>query len=225
MNQNNKEISQEHEELQLSFPAGLSSHLLALPADYFVKLPAQILEAVQVEITLARLPKQLLFLVPNSYFNNLADTINQRLLAIPAAEEITELSPLLAGLKGKLPFERPEQFKEQNRKARLIEFPIEKRAEQRIKWTRWVAAAAIVCILSLGGYNFISQPIASNQYDASIQAALAQIPEQAIRQYLDNNMDDYDAYSLNANSIKISRRDQATLNSLSDKEIEIILEN
>lgn len=231
----NSAINEELKDLLVSFTAGVDGQIHFISNDYFLHFPEQILEMIQVNQFAQNLPKELPFALPAGYFDSFYDQLKEKLLLVSAQEEIEALSPLLAGLKNKSTFELPvnnyfdrlpEKAKDSKKENAAITLPHP--AIQRIKWMRWVAAAAVLCIFSIGGISFFSRSNSSGISDQSIQAALASIPDAAIQQYLNNNMDTYDLYSSISDkdiNYQISPKEEKMLNTISDDEIEKILES
>ncbi|MDF2187219.1 hypothetical protein [Paraflavitalea sp. CAU 1676] len=98
-----------------------------VPAGYFEFFPAQVLQVLAAGAASTRagaqqdtdstLPAAVganPYTVPTGYFDQLADTILRRAKAsdasLSAAEELSELSPLLSGLGKKMPFETPAGY-------------------------------------------------------------------------------------------------------------------
>lgn len=227
-------INEELKELLASFAGGLCGEIHVVPDQYFKHLPAQIIEEIQsIQIT-QHFSKSSPFTIPEGYFDSLPNLIMETLINIPASEEIELLSPLLSELRDKPTFDLPEQnyfdrLSSDSQKAdNVISFPlVPPTVIRKIKWMHWVAAATILCIFSIGGIGYFSGNNHSETSDKDIQSALANIPDAAIQQYLNNNMDAYDLYSSvsekDINS-KISPKEEKMLNSISDEEIEKLLE-
>lgn len=217
------EITAELKELNVSFPEDVRKEVFSLPDGYFEAFPTTVLDAVRTEGLAASFPDKMPFALPENYFEQFPNKVRQRLLAVSADDEISELSPLLAGLREKMPLEAPAEsyFEHNPTPRRTIEMPV---AVHKVKWMRWAAAAAVLCIFSLGGFRFLETPTPNATTNASIQAALASIPDADIQQYLSMNMDAYDIYSL-SDSRSNTASEENLLDGISDKEIERILEN
>lgn len=217
------EITKELKELNVFFPEDARRGVFSLPDSYFETFSATVLDAVRSEQLAASFPDEVPFDLPKNYFEQFPDKVQQRLLDVSADAEISELSPLLTGLKDKMPFETPVKnyFDKMPTPPRTIEMPT---AVHKVKWMRWAAAAAVLCIFSLGGSRFLETPTPNAVTDASIRAALASIPDADIQQYLSMNVDAYDIYSL-SDSRSNTVSEENLLNGISDKEIEKVLEN
>lgn len=217
------EVAAELKELNVSLLESMGKDIFSLPDDYFAQFPGTVSDIVRCAQITASLPNELPFELPDNYFEQFPASVQQRLLAVAADDEISGLSPLLAGLKGKIPLEAPAKsyFDKGLMPPRTIEMPV---VVHQVKWMRWAAAAAVLCIFSMGGFRFLEVPAPNATTDASIQTALASIPDAEIQQYLSLNIDAYDIYSLSDSRDNVSSEERL-LNSISDKEIEKILEN
>lgn len=215
------EITTELKGLNVSFPEDMEEPIFSLPDGYFEQLAESLLTIVQTEQVAATFPDALPFDLPENYFEQFPDKVLQGLMTVSADDEISTLSPLLAGLREKMPFEVPTEsyFNQKNIPTRTIAMPA---LVPKVKWMRWAAAAAVLCIFSLGGFRFLQTPTADA--NPSIQAALASIPDADIQQYLSLNMDAYDFYSLSDGRSNTATEEEL-LNEISDTEIESILEN
>lgn len=233
---NRATIKEELKELQVSFIDGdVGGKIHFVPDDYFVHFPGQLAEAIEQNNIIENFPKEVPYHIPEAYFNDFIHQLNERLVSMPAQEEIESISPLLAGLKKKPTFELPdENYFEQlvvspaSPVQKVLPQSVPHPALRTIKWMRWVAAAAILCIFSIGGINFFAGNNNSEASDAAIQAALADISDASIQQYLNNNMDTYDLYS-SISDKEINRhltsQEEKMLNNISDEEIEKVLES
>lgn len=222
------EITEELKALNASFPESVQKDVFSLPDGYFEQFAATVLDAVRSERLTASFPDELPFALPENYFEQFPGKVRQRLLAVNADDEIFELSPLLAGLKGQMPLEAPvKKYFENNSlipHARTVQMPVVSAVVHKVKWMRWAAAAAVLCIFSLGGFRFLEIPRSNAVKETSVQAALASIPDAEIQQYLSLNMDAYDIYTLSG-SRSSTASEERLLNGISDKEIEKILED
>lgn len=98
-----------------------------VPAGYFEAFPARVLDAIATDtvgagtgdqenplVILPKLAGTNPYVVPAGYFDQLADTMLRRVKAaddsLSAAEELSELSPLLSGLNKSMPFEAPAGY-------------------------------------------------------------------------------------------------------------------
>ncbi len=170
--------------------------------------------------------------IPEGYFAQFETQLFHKIFEQETAvsEEIETLSPLLAGLKKEQPFSLPtgyfnsdafaRQVQEQQPQVKAIEHP----AVRSIKWARWAAAAAVIAIFMLGGLHYFN-PSANISKEASFERALAQIPDENIKEWLSNHMDEADINNLGgsvANLKTISTK--PSLNNFSEKEIKDYLE-
>lgn len=226
------DIIKELKEMSVCFPEKTEGKVFSIPDGYFQEFPNEMLEQVRCAKAEANLTKVLPFYLPQGYFESFAEKVKEKWLSIPADEETEMLSPLLAGLRDKPTYARPEEsyFDVTIPASNVV--PLSDGlhpGERRIKWMRWVAAVAVICILSIGGAAFLSN--SSSQEvgfpENNIQVALAAIPDEVILQYLNDNMDTYELYSNvpeQSSTIQISADEEQLLNSISDKEIEQMLE-
>jgi hypothetical protein len=88
-----------------------------VPAGYFEQLPLQILELVKntggEALAVPDLPRTNIFEAPSGYFENFPELMLSRVRAMDSespADELKELSPLLAGFKKDVPFTLPEGY-------------------------------------------------------------------------------------------------------------------
>lgn len=224
-------INKELKEMDISIPENADGRVHSVPAEYFINFSNQMLELIHCIKTEQTFPKQLPYSLPKDYFDALPQIIKNKLIAMPAREEIETLSPLLAGLKDKKTFEVPVEnyFEESVPKRNIIPFPEPEvyNASHRIKWMRWVAAAAILCIFSIGGMTFLKGTDQADISNQSIQAALANIPDNVIQEYLNNNLDSHELYSnisITNNGSSVSSQEERLLNSIPDNQVEQALE-
>jgi hypothetical protein len=169
--------------------------------------------------------------VPDGYFARFEEALFHKIFEEekPVGEEIESLSPLLAGLKKEQPFAIPKGYFNSEAFAQQVQQPetrvVEHPSVRSIKWARWAAAAAVIAIFALGGLHYLV-PSGTTADEPSFQRALAQIPEQNIREWLSINMDESDVNSLAGSiSTNITNLPSSNLNGVSEKAIRDYLES
>jgi len=189
----------EAEELRLPVS---SSNPFSVPEGYFEGFPQKILLYAKSEERafinlLNSLPKDMPFVVEEGYFESVTQGIFKKLnLSNEDVEsaEIEILSPLLTSLRDKTAFEIPEGYFEQPRQ-KTIAFK-QMTAQKSIKWMRWAAAAMVVCIFSLGGWQFLNVKTAPANNYASVNQRINNIPDAEIQEYLNASLNDYEVAML-----------------------------
>ncbi len=206
----------------------------AVPDQYFDGLPELLLARVQVadEVIVKgnynwdNAAKQNPYALPENYFEQFEAQLLERLYgaAIDAQSEISQLSPLLAGLKQQQVFEVPQGYFQDTvaapKPVKIVEHP----SVKSIKWARWAAAAAILIIFGLGAFQMFNPAIAEPK--PSFQQALAQIPNDSIREWLSTNMDEDDINSLGSSVAGLDAiNTSSVLKGFTDKQIEQYIES
>lgn len=141
----------------------------------------------------------------NGYFDNfpgqMLDLIHhlERNTALPASEEITMLSPLLAGIRNKPSFQVPDNYFEQFQKKateNITAPPAEPAKVVRMNststkpWLRYAVAAAVIgCIgIAMLFWNNLqsdaNQTLAGKPAAAGDTAVMPQLPEESLAGYL-----------------------------------------
>lgn len=205
----------------------------SIPSGYFETLDGNIMARVKladtiitnISETLPGATQEMPFDLPEGYFARFEAELHHKLFHSeePVAEEIKELSPLLASLQKEQPFAVPggyfngdsfsRQVQEQQQ-PKVIEHP----SVRSIKWARWAAAAAVFAIFAMGGLHYLI-PGSKQSSRASFEQALAKIPEKNIKEWLSNNMDESDVNNLGSSIANISIPGPATMNNLSEQQI------
>ncbi|UYQ93240.1 hypothetical protein MKQ68_24460 [Chitinophaga horti] len=134
--------------------------------------------------------------VPEGYFDALPGMIMQRLGATAVQEELEELSPFLAGMPKRTPFEAPPGYFGQLRpdlagmtdsETKVISMP---RRTGNLK--RWLIAASVAAVVAVGGWLLVS----NNASPAGIDRQMAALSDQEIEEFLQNHVDDFDNEAL-----------------------------
>ena len=124
-------------------------------------------ELQELSNSVSSLPVVNPYSVPAAYFDNFAEVVLSRIKSInvvSASEEISAISPLLAGLNKKMPFDVPKDYFEKNipslpevpaRKARVISM-----SAQRV--FRYAAAAITVGLIFVAAWFFNRESGISN---------------------------------------------------------------
>lgn len=212
-----------------------------VPSAYFEQLDARIMANVKAaDVIMDRtdiegLSKQNVFIVPESYFDQLADNVLARLNAEVTIEDELEDSPLLASLKGHNPFEQvpqieialPAAIKKAVKEKPGIEIPMTVR--KSLRWSNWVAAASVAVFFVLGA-SWLHWDHKSENAAVAVKAGktdevsrkLAAISDEAIQAYVDQHIDDFNEYMLEANlNAKGSNASiEKSLNKISDEALE-----
>jgi len=148
-----------------------------------------------------------------------------------ASEETQAISALVAGLKDKPSYQAPEAYfnaidfsekiQSRNIERKVVEHP----SVKSIRWAGWAAAAAIVMIFFVGGFNFLTT---NNTYasENKFEKSLAKIPEYQLREWLSNNLDETDVNNISASLLKSKDiKTQKALENITEADIEDITEN
>lgn len=148
--------------------------------------------------------------VPDGYFDTLSDNILSKLKAQQsfqtAAEELNELSPVLAGLSKANLYEVPIGYFE-NLAERITEKTTETKVVSmfsRKVWIRYAAAAVLFAMIAFGINFFIQQPsttgpvagIPEIKTEEQINKELAKISEEEIINYLKMTSDSKDVAAI-----------------------------
>lgn len=209
-----------------------------LPLSYFDSLSSSLLQTIQTQDQAllgfeSNKKTSMPFKIEEDYFYHFEKQLLNKLgLAFVEDEEVEEeemLSPLLAGLKEKNVFEVPTGYFETNPKPKVIPFELKKSAEKSIKWMRWLAAAMIVLTFGFGAWNMLNSSTIDNDISvaqASIDEKLIQIPKEAIQEYLNTNINEYDLALLASNhQLDFVDDPELILDGISNPEIEEYLNN
>jgi hypothetical protein len=140
-----------------------------VPDGYFQQLFTDIMLKINSEnsILSAHSNKKTGFEVPVGYFDNLAGNILNRIKtedAATAREEISLLSPVLAGISREMPFQTPrsyfdqlpERIINQQQETKVVQMGA-KRSQTIPRWMKIAAAACITGILAFGAYRWANR--------------------------------------------------------------------
>lgn len=202
---------------------------------YFEHFGSQVLLKIKSEKEhrtqfLQSLSKRNPFVLPEAYFQNFEREVFTQLkhTSTPdisnATEEIEQLSPLLASLKNKVSYVAPDGYFEKP-VGKTIPFKAPD-SEKRIQWMRWMAAAMILFIFSLGGFGILNSTSSSKTMTgmASIHQQLATIPDSDIQEYLKGALNDYELNMIAQNIVEPTSSEEL-FEGVSNAEIKTFLEN
>ncbi len=150
--------------------------------------------------------------VPEGYFDTLPENILSKIkeqTGLSAAEELKELSPLLAGISKSNVYEVPDGYFEtlSANKTRTSTSTVVTMYSRKV-WLRYAAAAVVFAMIAFGISLFIKQPPTVNNPDTAavytpkteqqINTELAQITDEEIISYLKLTADSKDAETMAA---------------------------
>lgn len=208
----------------------------SVPADYFEQFGSSLLQKIKNTEAIVESKYQSFdgiagketYQLPDGFFASFEQSLYKK-LGIQQENEMEEtetISPLLASLKDKTSYKAPEtyfnaiDFSEKIQSKTIERKVVEHPSVKSIKWARWAAAASIILIFSVGGFRFLSSNNAVSS-EAKFEKSLAKIPEYQLREWLSNNLDETDVYSLSASLLnsKDSKAQQA-LENITEDDIE-----
>jgi hypothetical protein len=224
----------------------------SVPPGYFEALPLQLLQQAQAFESVTRntsiegLSKQNPFEAPApQYFDQLADQLMHKIHAEVAPEEELSVSPLLASLKQSNPFSTPEISvnMEQIFSAVKPEPEVKTKKEspmfairRRLSFAQWSAAASIAIFFVLGALwlqtnkmnSVPAQSLASENVNVKASKLLANIPDQALAEYVEQHSEEFDEFILEANLASVPATEQtknleAAIGDISDEDIQAYL--
>lgn len=137
-------------------------------------------ELQQMGSPLADLPRNMPYKVPDRYFENLPYAILDH-----QKDNIR--------LKHEPPYSVPQGYFEE-----LPEVLLKNIKDTAVKprkialYTQWAAAAVLMLIVTIGGYNFLNYSSANS----SIDTQLAQLSESTLNEYIENNISDFDTETI-----------------------------
>ncbi len=194
----------------LSFEA-TQQPVFQVPNDYFDNLSLQVIDEIKdterAVSFLQTLPSTMPFAVPEAYFETLADKVNQHIHQ--SDEDLVNLEEL-KNMPRTLPFAVPETYFEkfsipfpQKEKKQSTTLPLQPNFYRVGKWNNWVAAASILLIFSIGGtWMFRDMQKTTQHLDTKQQVAqlLNSVSDEDIEQYIENDLENFDVYSLMSNA-------------------------
>lgn len=207
------------------------------PANYFDSLSDTILNKVRAinqiveaeKITLfGETSKEAPFHLPENYFNNLQSDIAQKLglNAANAIEELALISPLLASLRNEPSYETPNtyfnatDFSEKVQLKTIQSKVVEHPSAKSIKWARWAAAASIILIFSVSGFQFLNSNLDSSS-TVKFEKSLAKISDARIKDWLSNNIDEADMSGLDKGLVNMNTNAASNLTKEQQDELEM----
>lgn len=213
-----------------------------VPKVYFEQLDTQILAAVLQADTIIQdtaikgLSKSNVFMVPGQYFEHFAQDVLAQLNQDVSVDDELEASPLLKGLKGSNPFEQAPQVEIVLPKSTTTEKPdieVPMTVRKSLRWSNWMAAASVAVFFILGaGWLHLNNNNAGTEYvvkpsSDQVSKRLAALSDDAIEAYVDQHIDDFNEYMLEANVSNVSSNKsvEKTLNKISDEELEAYMYN
>ncbi|HRP89430.1 MAG TPA: hypothetical protein PKX92_05280 [Edaphocola sp.] len=195
-----------------------------VPENYFGQLPIQITTSINhIETVMQQGFSNIeknnnVFEVPQSYFENLTDKILNKIHSEIAIEEELLESPLLASLKTSNPFELPAALKinlpsiasESNEDKSSWNVPMV--VNKRLRMSNIAVAASVALFFVLGATwlhlgknetintnNMAMHTLVSPQDKA--EKLLAEIPDGAIEEYLNQNIEQFNEFALETNVV------------------------
>jgi len=207
-----------------------------LPNEYFETFPAAVLtKAKEAEEIIEKgkynwhdAGKSLPYQLPEGYFEHFEAKLSHKLFHSEA--EIEALPALLSDLRKAQPMTVPEDYFTEDITTRVIPGKPEiknKTSEhpsvRSIRWTSWVAAAAVLFIIGMGGWHFLT-PSGSTS-GTTFEQRLAQIPKSDIQNYINNNLEEFDINMIENSISQTAKNNMAAsaLSGISDADIEAYL--
>jgi len=210
----NTDILKELEQISPAVANLSASNLFTIPSEYFETLPTVIMARIaaggtEENTVLSVAGKQMPQEVPEGYFNTLSSNILSKIKTQTdhsVAEELNELSPLLAGISKHNLYEVPagyfETFTVQPYKS-VSDSKVVSMFSRKV-WMQY-AAAAVVFVLIAFGINFFSNQnnftkettiVPKSLTDEQFNKELAQISDDDIINYLNETADSKDAITI-----------------------------
>jgi hypothetical protein len=153
----NKDIIQELSDLGSNLQVNRSKNIYSVPSGYFEGFSEQMLGLIKANESLtwlSSLPKEMLFTVPDRYFNELDEKIMEIIRRHPdyqsSREELESVSPLLSSISKRPVYSVPKGYFENFKPG------VEKKETKVVsmtgrKWLRYAAAAIIVGVILMAG--------------------------------------------------------------------------
>lgn len=165
----NENISIELKELGSSLPES-AENVYAVPAGYFDKLPARILERIKADEELSTLSpllqglsRRMDYSLPEGYFEQLTPDTEKVSDSQSASEEIAELSPLLNSIDRRTPYAVPEGYFENL--AVIPDTPAKLVSITRKSWFRYATAAVVTGLIVAIGFLIFNR----NEVDPDVK--------------------------------------------------------
>ena len=150
------------------------------------------------------IPKAITYVAPDSYFDNFAASLmnkiiaGEKLIENEVMAELNYLSPLVYQIKKVNPYAVPEEYFN-NFEVKPIEkncivhntAKVVSMRKQAKRWMYYAAAASIIAIMFFGGYAYFSEKQANKPDIASIEALRNVNIEQSIAGLSEDDINDY----------------------------------
>jgi len=198
------ETAKKESGLVLQIPSKNPYHV---PPGYFESLPEKIMDRIREEMNeseespfLSSISKKMPYSVPGGYFEKLGSVIPEKdELSLPESVKFNPTYSIPEGYFESLPGKMAETVKKQ--KAKVIR-PLFSR-----KLVRYAAAAAVVGLVALTAFFYLTR----NQRPSQTMAAIDQVPDSELINYLDNQPTDLSETVNVVSSADISNEDLKTL--------------
>ena len=230
-----------HEEQELK---GISriSPLTPPPSEYFRQLSSLVMQRIMEETDtesvspFAELTKTAPFSMAEGYFEQLPDQIMQKVRSEEVADELADISPLLAGAPKTMPFSVPTGYFNQldTQIAAIAQQPakVVNMRPRRMQLYKWAAAACMIALVGTSSLYYLRNTQHSSGTATTInlaEASLSDVSDQEILEYLQNHVDAFDKddlMGLTAGTPKTTTTETSPLpGGLSTEDIESYLEN
>lgn len=193
------------------------------PDGYFATLSTHILHKVKMETAE----------VPKGYFDQFATSVMQRIEREELADELADLSPLLADAPKTMPFSVPAGYFDQldTRLANVMEpeTKVVPMRPRRMSIYKWAAAACMMILAGTSTMLYMRHHTIETRSAAAINLAevsLSDVSDQEIVEYLQSHMDAFDKEDLVGYTAASAESDNTSLpGGLSEEDIESYLEN
>ena len=169
--------------------------------------------------------------MPPNYFDNFSENVLSKITLQEqnVKQELESIGSMLADFPKEDVFSVPlGYFNEDNFSEKVQAHSIESKvvehpAVKSIKWARWAAAASVIAIFSISGFQFLNNtPLTAN---AKFEQSLSQIPDSKIQDWLSFNLGETDSTNFSTNVANADGANQPDFNNLSSKEINDYLDN
>lgn len=208
------------------------------PDGYFTTLSAEILQKVKPDDedavpSFAGISRSTPFSMPEGYFEQFAAQVMQQVKSGDVADELAELSPLLAEAPRTMPYSVPAGYFDQldTRLANVME-PATKVVQmrpRRMSVYKWAAAACMIVLAGTSTMLYMRHQTIQTKSAAAINLAevnLSDVSDQEIVEYLQSHMDAFDKEALVGYTAASTESDNTSLpGGLSEEDIESYLEN
>ncbi|WP_343671359.1 hypothetical protein [Chitinophaga sp.] len=209
----------------------------SLPAGYFEQFPAQLLQQIQEAESVspfAELTRATPFSMPAGYFEQLSAQVIQKVRNEEVADELADISPLLASLPKAMPFSVPNGYFDQldTQVAAIAQAPakVVNLRPRRMQFYKWAAAACMLALVGTSSLYYMrnTQHVENQAVINLAEASLSDVSDQEIVEYLQNHMDAFDKedlMGLTAATPEVTTENTPLPGGLSTEDIESYLEN